>query len=116
MSLSYFDYEILDSNVARAVLACFTNNVEDPRVEDVERHLHIELTEGMRLVLPQLMAKWREHFLRKKKEYVPKSNRISWMHDRTYELFDIRADAITAESPVAPIAQRIQLKPVARSD
>lgn len=116
MSLSKFDLEILIANVGRAVHACFINNIEDPQIDDVERHMSIDITDEMRLVLPQLLAKWREHFIRKKNEYINKSNRISWLHDRTYELFDLSADAITAESPVAPIAERVQLKPVARSD
>lgn len=90
MGLCTFDYELLESNVAAAVLWHYVNNNGEMTEETVERRVKEKLaknfTEEMRSYISPMMAKWVQHLERKKNEYVQKSCYVTWLTDATYDL------------------------------
>lgn len=91
MCLSLFDKELLESNVAAAVLWHYVNNngemTEESVVRRVKEKLAKNFTDEMRNYISPMMAKWVQHFERKKNEYVQKSKFVTWCTDATYDLF-----------------------------
>lgn len=90
MCLSLFYRELLESNVAAAVLWHYVNNngemTEESVVRRVKEKLAENFTEEMRSYIGPMMAKWVQHLERKKNEYVQKSCYVTWLTDATYDL------------------------------